>query len=71
VGNLFLAISTSLPEVVVSLAAVRLGALDLAVGNVLGSNLFNDVWLCNGNAVCLGRLAHVRLMSLGEQTTRL
>ena len=41
VGNLFLATSTSLPEVVVSLAAVRLGALDLAVGNVLGSNLFN------------------------------
>ena len=41
VGNLFLAASTSLPEVVVSLAAVRLGALDLAVGNVLGSNLFN------------------------------
>ena len=41
VGNLFLAASTSLPEVAVSLAAVRLGALDLAVGNVLGSNLFN------------------------------
>ena len=41
VGNLFLAVATSLPEVVVSLAAVRLGAIDLAVGNVLGSNLFN------------------------------
>jgi len=41
VGNLFLAVATSLPEVVVCLAAVRLGALDLAVGNVLGSNLFN------------------------------
>lgn len=41
VGNLFLAISTSLPEVAVSLAAIRLGAIDLAIGNVLGSNLFN------------------------------
>jgi len=41
VGNLFLAVSTSLPEIAASLAAVRLGAIDLAIGNVLGSNLFN------------------------------
>jgi cation:H+ antiporter len=41
VGSLFIAITTSLPEIVVSLAAVRLGALDLGIGNVLGSNLFN------------------------------
>lgn len=41
VGSLFVAITTSLPEIVVSLAAVRMGALDLGIGNVLGSNLFN------------------------------
>jgi cation:H+ antiporter len=41
VGNLFVALTTSLPEVVVSVAAVRLGALDLGIANVLGSNLFN------------------------------
>jgi cation:H+ antiporter len=41
VGSLFVAITTSLPEIVVSLAAVRIGALDLGIGNVLGSNLFN------------------------------
>jgi cation:H+ antiporter len=41
VGNLFIAASTSLPEFVVSVAAVRLGAADLAVGNLFGSNLFN------------------------------
>jgi cation:H+ antiporter len=41
VGNLFLAISTSLPEIAASVAAIRLGAIDLAIGNVLGSNLFN------------------------------
>ncbi len=41
VGSLFIAFTTSLPEVVVSIAAVRLGAIDLAIGNVLGSNLFN------------------------------
>lgn len=41
VGSLFIAITTSLPEIVVSVTAVRIGALDLGVGNVLGSNLFN------------------------------
>lgn len=41
VGTLFVALTTSLPEVVVSLAAVRIGAVDLGIGNVLGSNLFN------------------------------
>jgi len=33
--------STSLPELVVSVAAVRMGSIDLAIGNLLGSNLFN------------------------------
>lgn len=41
VGSAFIAIATSLPEIVVSLAAVRIGAVDLGIGNVLGSNLFN------------------------------
>lgn len=41
VGTFFLAVSTSLPEIAVSLAAVRMGSIDLAVGNLLGSNLFN------------------------------
>ena len=41
VGSLFIAITTSLPEIVVSLAAVRIGAIDLGIWNFLGSNLFN------------------------------
>lgn len=41
VGALLLAAATSLPEVVASLAAIRLNALDLAVSNVFGSNLAN------------------------------
>lgn len=41
VGNIFIAISTSLPEVVVSFAAVKMGATDLAIGNLFGSNIFN------------------------------
>lgn len=41
VGSLFVAASTSLPEVVVSVAAARLGALDMAAANLFGSNVFN------------------------------
>lgn len=41
VGSLLVAVTTSLPEIVVSIAAVRMGALDLGISNVLGSNLFN------------------------------
>ncbi|MCS6927674.1 MAG: hypothetical protein NZ578_17425, partial [Candidatus Binatia bacterium] len=41
VGTLFMAVTTSLPELVTSFAAVRLGAFDLAVGNLFGSNAFN------------------------------
>jgi cation:H+ antiporter len=41
VGTFFLAVSTSLPEIAVSIAAVRIGSVDLAVGNLLGSNIFN------------------------------
>lgn len=41
VGTILVALSTSLPEIVVCKAALQMGAVDLAVGNVLGSNLFN------------------------------
>ncbi|HQS81459.1 MAG TPA: sodium:calcium antiporter [Thiobacillus sp.] len=41
VGTLFVAAVTSAPEVVVTLAALRMGAVDLAIGNLFGSNLFN------------------------------
>ena len=43
VGTLFVAVVTSVPEMVVTVSAVRMGALDMAVGNVLGSNLFNTI----------------------------
>lgn len=41
VGSLFLAISSSAPELVVSIAALRLGATDMAIADILGSNMFN------------------------------
>ena len=41
IGTLLLAISTCMPEMAVSYGAARLGSFDLAVGNLLGSNIFN------------------------------
>jgi cation:H+ antiporter len=41
VGTLFLAVCTSAPEIVVSVSAARIGALEMAVSNMVGSNLFN------------------------------
>lgn len=41
VGGAFIGLTTSLPELVISIAAVRIGAADLAMANLLGSNLFN------------------------------
>ncbi|MDH5497862.1 MAG: hypothetical protein OEY60_08670 [Nitrospira sp.] len=41
IGTTLLGITTSLPELVTAIAAVRLGAFDLAVGNLFGSNAFN------------------------------
>ena len=45
VGGLFTALSTSLPELVVTLAAVRQGALTLAVGGIIGGNCFDILLL--------------------------
>jgi len=41
VGTLFVAMATSVPELATTWGAVRIGAIDLAVGNLLGSNLFD------------------------------
>lgn len=41
VATLLVAASTSLPELVVSISAVKMGSMDMAVGNLLGSNIFN------------------------------
>ncbi len=50
-GTLFIAISTSLPEVVVSLAAIRIGTIDLAIGNIFGSNIYNIALLSLDDAL--------------------
>ncbi len=41
IGTTLVALVTSLPEATTTISAVRLGAYDLAVGNLFGSNMFN------------------------------
>ena len=45
VGSVFIAFSTTLPELVVSISALMIGAADMAVGNLFGSTVFNIVVL--------------------------
>jgi cation:H+ antiporter len=41
IGGLFTALATSTPELVTTIAAIRIGALTLAVSNIFGTNCFN------------------------------
>lgn len=45
IGTTLVALTTSLPELVSTIACVRRGAFDLAVGNIFGSNTFNMLLL--------------------------
>lgn len=45
VGALFTAVATSLPELAIAIAAVRAGALILAVGDIIGGNCFDVLFL--------------------------
>jgi cation:H+ antiporter len=45
VGTLFTAVATSMPELVTTIAAVRRGALTLAVSGVIGGNMFDVLFL--------------------------
>ena len=50
VGALLTATATSLPELVTTLAAVRRGALQLAVGRIIGGNTFDVLFLTLSDA---------------------
>ena len=45
VGGVFTAVTTSLPELVTAIAAVRQGALTLAVSDIIGGNVFDTLFV--------------------------
>ena len=51
IGLTIVAFGTSLPELVTSVAAARRGNSDIAVGNIVGSNLFNIMFVVGITAV--------------------
>ncbi len=65
VGTLLVAVATTLPELTVTIASVRIGALDMAIGNLVGSNLFNlallgidDLFYVDGPLLAAAAPAH-------------
>lgn len=67
VGGLFLAIATSLPELVTAVAAVRRGALTLAVSDIVGGNFFDVLFVCAADLVYLdGSLYHAAAVGTSE-----
>lgn len=61
VGTVFVALATTLPELAVTLGALRVGALDMAIGNLFGSILFNMLLIAVNDVIYLKGplLAHV------------
>ena len=55
IGLTIVAVGTSLPELATSLVAARRGHSDLAIGNVVGSNIFN-VLLIGGGSGLVGQI---------------
>lgn len=45
VGGIFIAVITSLPELVIAITAIRLGSLTLAVGDIVGGNAFDTLFI--------------------------
>lgn len=61
VGALFMAVATSLPELVTCVASVRRGALTLAVGDIVGGNFFDVLFVAAADVVYLkGSIYHAQ-----------
>jgi cation:H+ antiporter len=61
VGLLIVGPGTSIPELLTSLIAVRKGKVDLAVGNVVGSNIFNIFFILGLSSVVYPLPLHTEL----------
>jgi len=71
VGSIFLAMATSFPELVVSIAALRLGSIDMSFGNIFGSNMINlfiipinDIVYRKGAILSFGSTNHILTIAL-------
>lgn len=75
-GSVFVAIVTSLPELSVTYSAVQIGAFNMIIGNILGSNILNitiiffaDIFYRSGSILGSIDLTHVITASIGLMMT--
>jgi len=57
IGLTIVAIGTSLPELAISVVAVKNGETDVAIGNVVGSSLFNLLGILGATGIAAGGLS--------------
>ena len=62
VGLTIVAFGTSAPEVAVSIGAVLDGSSDIAIGNVVGSNIFNVLFILGVSALIIPLVVNVQLI---------
>jgi cation:H+ antiporter len=62
VGLTIVAMGTSAPEVAVSVSAVTNGQTDIAVGNVVGSNIFNVLFILGISALIAPLVVHIQVI---------
>jgi cation:H+ antiporter len=78
IGSFMLAVVTSLPELAVGIPLVRMGAFDMAIGNLLGSNIFNiaiipvaDIFFTKGAILANASPNHILTAVLGIVMTNI
>jgi cation:H+ antiporter len=78
IGSFMLAVATSLPELAVGIPLVRMGAFDMAIGNLLGSNIFNiaiipvaDIFFTEGALLGSASQDHILTAVLGIVMTNI
>ena len=61
-GLTVVALGTSLPELAASIVAIRKSKIALAVGNIIGSNIFNLLWVLGASALVMPLEADIRFL---------
>jgi len=72
IGSILVAAATSLPELVATISALSINAYNMAIGNVLGSNIFNmtivffaDAFYRKGNILADAKIVHIITAMVG------
>lgn len=69
IGLTLVACGTSLPELATSIVAARKGHVDMAIGNVVGSNIFNILWILGAaGTITPIRANGITIIDLGVMT---